>query len=377
MLEHKFIQHIKSPTRISTTTSTCLDLIFTNFNNKNNYTTIEELGFSDHSATILHMQIKNTNHSKQIIWYTKKRIFNEDNINKFKSEIGKHKWQDIITTNKTIDENYTNFKNILIKNLNQCIPIQKIKLKTNPKKHWLTKGIKIACKNKRLLKILTTKTNEPILTNYYKQYEKILKKTVRTSKKLLYINKLNKSTNKTKTMWGIINEKTNKTIKREKSNLKLNIDNNTITEPKHIANIFNNFFVSIGENSNPSGTEPMGAPVVCPTENTMFLSPVDGYEVNRIIKNLKNKRSHEINFSKTKLITFHPHQKAPIKLNYSYNNIKLEQVNEFTLLGLTIDTHNRLNLPTSNLKIHSSGPLIMSIKIYNNLPRMLKDETKT
>ncbi|KAF9789987.1 hypothetical protein SFRURICE_001110 [Spodoptera frugiperda] len=89
----------------------------------------------------------------------------------------------------------------------------------------------------------------------------------------------------------------------------------------------------------------------------------------------------EINFSKTKLITFHPHQKAPIKLNYSYNNTKLEQVNEFTLLGITIDTHvnwkNRLNLPTSNLKIHSSGPLIMSIKIYNNLPRMLKDETKT
>ncbi|KAF9793818.1 hypothetical protein SFRURICE_010225 [Spodoptera frugiperda] len=187
----------------------------------------------------------------------------------------------------------------------------------------------------------------------------------------------------------------------------------------------------------------------------------------------------EINFSKTKLITFHPHQKATIKLNYSYNNTKLEQVNEFTLLGITIDTHvnwkvhiqkiraklskfsyalreikkttnlqtalvtyyayaqawlsygiilwgntanhiskkhkiltltclyileickfvrlhpefynarqdiqkkyslrhkNRLNLPTSNLKIHSSGPLIMSIKIYNNLPRMIKDETKT
>ncbi|KAF9795719.1 hypothetical protein SFRURICE_018847 [Spodoptera frugiperda] len=68
-------------------------------------------------------------------------------------------------------------------------------------------------------------------------------------------------------------------------------------------------------------------------------------------------------------------------IRYTYNNTKLEQVNEFTLLGITIDTHvnwkNRLNLPTSNLKIHSSGPLIMSIKIYNNLPRMLKDETKT
>lgn len=47
----------------------------------------------------------------------------------------------------------------------------------------------------------------------------------------------------------------------------------------------------------------------------------------------------EINFTKTKLITFHPHQKPTLKLNFTFNNIKIEQVNEFTLLGLSIDTH--------------------------------------
>lgn len=47
----------------------------------------------------------------------------------------------------------------------------------------------------------------------------------------------------------------------------------------------------------------------------------------------------EINFTKTKLITFHPHQKSPLKLNFVFNNAKLEQVSEFTLLGLSIDTH--------------------------------------
>ena len=33
---------IKQPTRISQTTSTCLDLIFTNFNDENMYTTVED-----------------------------------------------------------------------------------------------------------------------------------------------------------------------------------------------------------------------------------------------------------------------------------------------------------------------------------------------
>lgn len=217
-----------------------------------------------------------------------------------------------------------------------------------------------------------------------------------------------------------------------------------------------------------------------------------------------NHHNLEINFSKTKIITFHPHQKSPININFSFNNIQLEQVNEFTLLGLSIDTHinwkshlkkiraklssfsyvlyqikkttnlqtalityyayaqawisygiilwgnstdthtlftlqkkliriitnteqrdscrphfqkqkiltltclyileickfvrshpefyntrediqntytlrnkNNLNLPTSQLSIHSSSPLVMSVKIYNKLPKTLKDENKT
>lgn len=47
----------------------------------------------------------------------------------------------------------------------------------------------------------------------------------------------------------------------------------------------------------------------------------------------------EINFSKTKIMTFHPRQKAPININFSFKNDKLEIVNKFTLLGLDIDTH--------------------------------------
>jgi hypothetical protein len=36
----------------------------------------------------------------------------------------------------------------------------------------------------------------------------------------------------------------------------------------------------------------------------------------------------------------------------------------------------KLMLPSSRLKLHSSGPLVMSIKIYNKLPDELKDEKK-
>lgn len=112
MLEYKFKQLIKEPTRISQTTSTCLDLIFTNFSDKNNYATVEELGFSDHSATIFHMKIQNVI-KKQTYWYTQKRFYNTRNVQKFKSELKKQNWAEIITINKNIEDNYNSFNNTM------------------------------------------------------------------------------------------------------------------------------------------------------------------------------------------------------------------------------------------------------------------------
>lgn len=50
-----------------------------------------------------------------------------------------------------------------------------------------------------------------------------------------------------------------------------------------------------------------------------------------------NEHNLEINFAKTKLITFHPHQKNPLNVSFSFNKHVIETVDEFTLLGITID----------------------------------------
>lgn len=293
MQEHNYTQHVKTPTRITINTATCIDLIFTNFNNKDMYTTTEELGFSDHHSAILHLKIPKQ--SEKYTWYTMKRLFNNTNITKFKEEIQKLNWNDILTNDNNININYKTFHDKLISILNQCIPLRKIKLKTEYKKYWLTVGIKKSCLNKRLLKTLTTKTRNPIITKYYKTYEKTLKKAVIAAKKLHFKNKMMQSNNKVKTMWGIINERTNKKQKSEKHNITLQINNNLTSKPQEVANIFNNFFSSIGGDSTLTiASTPKRFPEVSTTQNTLYLSPVDPYEINTIIKNLKNKRSHGI-----------------------------------------------------------------------------------
>ncbi|KAF9824854.1 hypothetical protein SFRURICE_018272, partial [Spodoptera frugiperda] len=360
-------------------------------------TSVKDLGFSDHSATTINITIPNIS-TPQTTFYTNKRSFNDDNILKFKSMLKTVNWNNIMPKDQNMNENYKAFHDTLTNILNKSIPIRRIKIKNTYKKYWLTKSIKISCKNKRLLKTLKIKANNPIITNYYRKYEKILKQIVTTAKKIQYINKINKSNNKVKTMWSIINERTNKTFKKERTNLKeVQVNNKIISEPKQIANIFNNFFTSIGEESQTRTNTPKYN--LSTSENTMFLSPVDPYETNLLIKNLKNKTSHEsnlkniltqtitwmnehnleINFEKTKTITFHPHQKKPLRLNFSFNNHTIEEVNEFTLLGITLDTN--INWKSHVLKIKSKlskfvYALVMSIKIYNKLPETLRNEKK-
>lgn len=294
MREYKFSQYIKEPTRVTPTSSTCIDLIFTNFNDGKFFTTVEELGFSDHKGTIIHLNIPNQ--IKQRVWSTKKRFFNQNNMQKFKLKLNTTNWDEIILNNKNINENYNMFNNTLTDILNECIPTRKIKLQTKHKKYWLTTGIKISCQNKRKLKSLTIKTNNPMIKQYYKHYEKLLKKTVVAAKKIHFKNKILKSDNKVKTMWKVINEKTNKSFKKEKQNLNLEIDKKIISDPKLIANYFNDYFASIGENKidRHGVNELKSDPVIQNTENSMYLSPVHPREVNLILKNLKSKKSHGI-----------------------------------------------------------------------------------
>jgi hypothetical protein len=64
---------------------------------------------------------------------------------------------------------------------------------------WLTTGIKTSCSNKRKLYLLDTKSNDPELKIYYKNYCKILSKVTVLAKILYYSNTLANSTNKPKT----------------------------------------------------------------------------------------------------------------------------------------------------------------------------------
>lgn len=286
MYSFNFEQLVKNPTRITSTSSTCIDLLFSNFPDCKNEIVLKDYGFSDHIGVLCPIA-RNPAKYKET-WYIEKRLYREENIENFKNELQTINWTQLLYKDN-INDNYDIFHTQVQNILNKNIPKQKQKIKTQSKikNGWISTGLKISCKHKRLLKLLTLQTKCPILHNHYKKYEKLLKQAILKSRKIYYANKMKHSNNMTKSMWQIIKETTNKVPKKSKENIKLKIDGSETENPSKVANYFNDFFANVGGNENSVH----GRPVINPTVNSIFIGQVDLYEVRKIILKLKTKHS--------------------------------------------------------------------------------------
>ena len=112
---------------------------------------------------------------------------------------------------------------------------------------WITTGIKISCKRKR--ELLCRHSNNPNLKTYYKKYCKLLSKVILSAKKLHYNRIILNSNNKMSTTWKIINYE-NRKPNHIKNSISLKTDNKEITNQNTVANIFNNYFLSIAKSLN-------------------------------------------------------------------------------------------------------------------------------
>lgn len=289
LLTYNFVQQVKKPTRICVTTATCIDLIFTNFSWT--HTEIQDYGLSDHHGVIVKIGTEQlfTVRKTQIVF---KRLFSGSHIDKFKKELREINWDKLFNKSQCINKNYEIYNKKIQELLNLCFPKTKFKLKSrlnNSIPNWLTKGLKISCKHKRMLRVLINHTNNPIIKKYYRSYRRILKKSIVTAKKYTYIHQMLKSENKTRTMWNIIKQKTNKVPKMTYTNIKLKVNNEILEAPTRVADTFNSFFASVGEPYQSSSDR---LPKINKNvENSMFLQPTNPKEIKDLLTNLKMKHS--------------------------------------------------------------------------------------
>lgn len=291
MRTFNLLQLIKEPTRVTNRSATCIDLIFTNHSPLIHSTNVNDYGLSDHKATCVKLNSIQSLHKKQI-YYTQKRLYTKTKIAQFKNSLAEINWGDVLTNNQNANDNYSAFQKIINDNLNMHIPLCKIKIKPTKNKSWLTKGLKKSCLHKRVLKTILNETKSKVIKNYFNLYNKILKRSVKTSKRLDYIKQMKASDNKVKTMWNIINNKTGKIKQKCHNNIELTINKKTVKCPIKISNTFNEHFASIGEiHKTKNNININKYPVINSPTSSIYLNPVDQKEILTIIHQLKNKHS--------------------------------------------------------------------------------------
>ena len=292
MFDNYFFSHINKPTRITNTSATCIDHIWSNIYDLDIFSGIITEKIADHMITFQFSKLC-VNQPKI---KPQKRVISRLDWNKFAS----------ILNDKNVDEILccTDPNLALIKFEKHVKEAQKLStsiknLKDNEDNVWFdSELVKLRNKRQRLhTRYISAKT--PTNDEAYRRIDNFYRKLVMVKKKNYLQQLFDKYKNNARKTWGIMNN----LLGRSKTKTKIHsvdIDGKPETNEKIIANGFNNFFSNVPRTYHDklpkfSKSARMkkchdyikGKEIV----HSCVLHPTSFNEVSKIIQNFKNKSS--------------------------------------------------------------------------------------
>ena len=269
------------PTRISETSSTLIDHIWTTQTETNSANYIINSDVSDHHTVLSQFRHEQSHHSPT---YINKRSFTETAITNFVSELGKVDWTDVLQCS-CANQGFNIFFHIFNTHYQKHFPLKSICVK---KKHDLsphiTPALKKSIKEKNRLMKLSSKW--PLTyKERYKQYRNNLTKILRVAKHNYYKTRIKDTQGNSKEQWKIIS-----TIlgRNSNSNQTLTLDPPQEDIPTAFCKHFlNTGIVEGGLSDNDNYCKYLNhSPAF-----SMYMFPTDHKEVIKYLKEMKSSSS--------------------------------------------------------------------------------------
>lgn len=294
LLRYNLKLAIKQPTRI--TSHTCIDNFAHNFG-KNSKTQVLELALSDHTAQFIKIPVQKCCTIKY--WRKNRRNFSTEYLVKFKKCISSLSFCDVYRTG---DPNiaYNNFIEIFSMFYFLCFPKETITIHTTKKAKWVSRGIRTCSKRKRYLLWQYRHNCNPLNKENLINYSKKLKKIIQLTQLSQNNYKIKTSQNKCKTTWDII--KASKYNVPRNPITKIQLNNETISDPQQIANTFNKYFIEKVTPIIESGNNVTSH--ILNRKNSFFMPPCVPHDIIKIINSLKNTSSVGYDQISTKVLKF-------------------------------------------------------------------------
>ena len=210
------------------------------------------------------------------------------------SKLQNETWENIITK-PDINNAYETLETKLKQHYNECFPMinKTVKLYNNATKPWITIALINSIKTKSKLYKRYIRNRSPLNEANYKQYNKLLKLTLKNAEKLHYENKFQLANGNIKSNWKIINELLHKNKKHQEIKNSFISNNKELTNKQDIANNFNSFFANIGtelaskiQNSNHTPLSFLNN--LRRQATSIFIEPVVEPELRKEFYNLKD-----------------------------------------------------------------------------------------
>lgn len=280
---YSFFCTINKPTRVTNTSATIIDHIWTNNIENHIKSGIIFDSTSDHFPVFSQFSLSSGVTSDHSTFTS--RNFTTEAIEAFKAELSNFVYVLSTFSVNYIFENYIeNFRTLYDKHF----PVKTVKIKgSHLNKPYITTAIKQSIKQRNKLQKLYAKWPLTYEASF-KQYRNQLTSVIRAAKQQYYTQRLSRQAGDTKKTWQTINNLLGR--KRPTLPTCFDFDGNSVTGNLNLAQHFNDYFSSVGSISNnttPDGLPTFNTYMPDPVSFSFFLRPTSLEEIKSVIHNLK------------------------------------------------------------------------------------------
>ena len=232
-----FSQLVCDPTRVTETSSTLIDHIYTNLDENISRVHVCKIAISDHYAVFGNLKLNNCikTSTHQTITYRSFKNFDET---MFINDLHEVPWE-TIEAFEDINEIVEVWNNMFLEVVNKHAPIKSHRIKRKYQPTWLTPQILDCIKERNKCKV-SGKMDE------YRLLRNRVSKMIDSAKNETYQMKLEEGKNDPRSVWKLFQKfGTNKKGSSNDSNFEIKVNDNIISNDQDIANAFNDFFVNI------------------------------------------------------------------------------------------------------------------------------------
>ena len=235
-------QLINEPTRVTSNSSTLIDLCVSNAATKIVNSGVLHLGISDHSLIYMTYKTKYERSGKRIIKIRSMKKFRKE---QYLWDLEQQNWNDIKLSS---DPNimWSKWKSLLMACIDRHAPLRHKRV-GNKRSPWITSQLQREMRKRDYLKQKAIREDNYQIWEKFKHARNHTNNLIKTAKREYFVNNFEINKSNSKETWNLINQLSSRPSKKSVNISEIKTGTNVINTPTELGETFNLHFSTVGK----------------------------------------------------------------------------------------------------------------------------------